>query len=293
LQLKEQKPMIDKVGHRRTLMAGALMLGLLLLVTAAANAAHRGYPNAIAVLGHSGATGESSDPNKPPHYEARENSWATGTNPAVKSLYLRLLAVNPKIKGHNFNLAQGGADVRQLYKQATVAVPKLRPRPDLFVIQIMDNDIRCDGTDETNFPKFRRTLTSALKVLAKGAPDSHIFVVSQFGSPGTALATTTLAQRKQFGGGGGPCDAVDASGRIIPKRLAYLESVIHGYEAALASACKQVTRCRYDRGAFGRIVDRAEYVSSRDPNHFSIKGHAKAASVAWAAMKQTAVIPSS
>jgi hypothetical protein len=285
--------MIDKVVDRWSLIAGGLMLGMLLLVTAPATAAHRGYPNAMAVLGHSGATGESSDPSKPLHYEARENSWATGTNPAVKSLYLRLLTVNPKIEGHNFNLAQGGADVNGLYKQATIAVPKLQPRPDLFVIQILDNDIRCDGTDQKNFLKFRGTLTKALKALAKRAPAAHIFVVSQFGSPTTALATTTRAQRRQFGGGSGPCDAVDASGRIIPERLAYLESVIHGYEAALASACKQVTRCRYDGGAFGRIVDRTEYVSARDPNHFSIKGHAKAASVAWAAMRRTGVIPSS
>src|SRR5215218_6818384 len=69
----------------------------------AATAGQGGYPNSVAVLGHSGATGESSDPNKPRHYEARENSWASGTNPAVKSLYLRLLSVNPKLEGHNFN----------------------------------------------------------------------------------------------------------------------------------------------------------------------------------------------
>ncbi len=75
-------------------------------------------PNAIArTWASSGATGEDSDP-KQPGVQVRENSWATGTNPAVKSLYLRLLAVNPKIEGHNFNLAQGGADVRKLYNQA-------------------------------------------------------------------------------------------------------------------------------------------------------------------------------
>jgi hypothetical protein len=172
-------------------------------------------------------------------------------------------------------------------------VPKLSPRPDLFLIQILDNDIRCDGTDETNVPKFQSTVTAALKALEKGAPDAHIFVVSQFGSPGTAIATATLAQRRQFGGGAGPCDALAASGQIIPQRLAYLESVIHGYEAALATACKQVTICRYDGGAFGRIVDRKEYVATNDPNHFSIRGHAKAASVAWAAMKRAGVMPSS
>ena len=149
-------------GTRSRVFSGSVGLttfcSVLLLASSASSASfYVGYPSSIAVLGHSGATGESSDPKKPLHYEARENSWATGTNPAVKSLYLRLLAVNPTIEGHNFNLAQGGADVRQLYKQATVAVPKLSPRPDLFVIQIMDNDIRCNGTDETNFPRFQRT----------------------------------------------------------------------------------------------------------------------------------------
>ena len=285
--------MIDTMEFRRAVTVGALMLGSLLvaLVTASADAEHGGYPNAIAVLGHSGATGEDSDP-KQPGVQVRENSWATGTNPAVKSLYLRLLAVNPKIEGHNFNLAQGGADVRKLYNQATIAVPKLSPRPDLFLIQILDGDIRCNGTDETNIPKFRTKLTNVLKVLAKGAPKAHIFVVSQFGSPGTYVAALTPEQRKRFSGGSGPCDFIDASGEVIPEKMAYLESVIHGYEAALAAACKRVAICRYDGGAFGRIVDRAEYIAN-DGNHFSIKGHAKAASVAWAAMKRTGVIPRS
>jgi hypothetical protein len=59
--------MIDTVEQRRMLIVAALMVGCVLLFAAAANAADGGYPNAIAVLGHSGATGESSDPNKPRH----------------------------------------------------------------------------------------------------------------------------------------------------------------------------------------------------------------------------------
>jgi hypothetical protein len=276
---------------RRAVALGGVAVAAVWVSTAAfAGHAAARYPNGIAVLGHSGATGENSDPNRP-GVEVRENSWATGTNPAVKSLYLRLLARNPRIKGHNFNLAQGGANVSRLFNQATIAVPKLRPRPELFVIQIMDGDIRCDGTDATNIPRFRGTLSSVLTMLAKGAPSTRIFVVSQFGSPATYAAALTLAQRKRFGGGSGPCDFIDGSGRLIPKRVAYLESVIHGYEGALAAACKRVAGCRYDGGAFGRIVDRAEYISN-DLNHFSIKGHAKAAAVAWEAMKRTGVIPS-
>jgi hypothetical protein len=72
-----------------------------------------GYPDSIVVIGHSGATGEDSDPTQP-HVEIRANSWATGTNPAVHSVYQRIVANNPAIRGHNFNLDQGGATVEQL-----------------------------------------------------------------------------------------------------------------------------------------------------------------------------------
>jgi len=48
-------------------------------------------PDAIVVLGHSGSTGESSDPDQP-GVEVRENSWVTGTTPtsaACTSRYSR------------------------------------------------------------------------------------------------------------------------------------------------------------------------------------------------------------
>jgi hypothetical protein len=247
-----------------------------------------GYPNSIAVLGHSGATGENSDPSQP-GVEVRENSWATGTNPAVNSPYLRILAKNPKIEGCNFNLAQGGATVQDLVSQAEEAV-SLNPKPALVVVQIMDNDLVCPAT-AADYAGFRSTFISALDVLAKGAPHSSFFVVSQFGGPGTYAKALTLAERQTFGGTG-PCDFVDPNGRIVPKKVARLDDVIHGYEAQLEAACKRFTQCHYDGGAFGDIVDRREYVSS-DLNHFSIKGHAKAAAVAWAAMQRAGLVPKS
>ena len=121
--------------------------------------AYVGYPSSIAVLGHSGATGENSDPRRP-GVEVRANSWATGTNPAVNSLYLRILAKDPTIRGHNVNLAQGGATVQQLVLQAQHAV-SLKPKPDLFVIQIMDSDIVCPATAR-DYAAFRSTFVSAL-----------------------------------------------------------------------------------------------------------------------------------
>jgi TolB protein len=240
----------------------------------------------MAVLGHSGATGENSDPRRP-RVEVRANSWATGTNPAVNSVYLRILAKNPEVRGHNFNLAQGGATVQRLALQADHAV-SLQPQPGLFVVQIMDNDMVCPASAR-DYAAFRSAFVSALSVLAKGAPESRIFVVSQFGSPGTSARSLTRAERRTFGGTS-PCDFVDPNGRIVPRKVARLEKVIHGYETELQAGCERFSQCRYDGGAFGRIVDKREYVSS-DLNHFSIKGHAKAAAVAWEAMKRAGLVP--
>jgi GDSL-like lipase/acylhydrolase family protein len=245
-----------------------------------------GYPSSIGVLGHSGATGEGSDPDRPGE-EVRANSWATGTNPEVNSLYLRILAKNPAIKGHNLNLAEGGATVDQLVLQAEEAVSG-KPKPGLFVIQIMDNDIVCPVSAD-DLRAFRSTFVSALEELVKGAPESDIFVVSQFGSPATNAKALPAELRTSFGGVG-PCDFLDLDGRLVPKKLARAETAIHGYEAQLKAGCKRFDQCRYDGGAFGRVVDKRHYISS-DGNHFSVQGHAKAAAVAWAGMKRAGLVP--
>jgi hypothetical protein len=52
-----------------------------------------------------------------------------------------------------------------------------------------------------------------------------------------------------------------------------------------------VATCRYDGGAFGRVVDRREWIST-DLRHFSLEGNAKAAAVAWSALKRVGFIPS-
>jgi hypothetical protein len=252
-----------------------------------------GYPSSMAVLGHSNATGEDSDPAQP-HAVIRANSWATGTNPAVNSVYLRILAKNPAINGHNYNLAQQSATVDDLLIQARQAVT-LTPKPGLFLVQIMDADMVCPATPG-DYAAFRSKLITALGVLARGAPHALIFVVSQWGSPATTWQALRPAQRQQFvagdqgGGGTGPCAFIDPRGQLVPTEAARLDTIIHGYEAQLAAGCQRVPRCTYDGGAFGRQVDKNAYISE-DLNHFSVRGAAAAAAVAWAAMQQRGVIP--
>jgi hypothetical protein len=98
-------------------------------------------------------------------------------------------------------------------------------------------------------------------------------------------------QRTRISPASGPCAFLDARGAAIPKGVAYLEAVIHRYEAAVATACKAVATCRDDGGAFGRIVERPEYISW-DVIHLSAQGQAKSAAVAWAALKRGGIIPS-
>ena len=237
-------------------------------------------------MGHSGSTGESSDPDQP-GVEIRKNSWVTGTNPKVNSLYQRLLAVHPQIKGHAVALSQGGATVDDLVRQAADAVTEQPPSP-VVVIQIMDNDIICPASKQ-DLTQFQDTFQTALRTLDEGLPTSRLFVVSQFGSPASNVAASTPAQRRKYGSTG-PCAYLDLKGHPVPTKIKRLDDTIHGYEARLAAGCAKFARCVYDDGAFGNVVDRPQYIAI-DGAHFSVAGHAKAAAVAWGAMRRGGLVP--
>jgi hypothetical protein len=230
------------------------------------------FPNSIALLGDSGAG---------------KNSWATGTNPAVNSVYSRILARNPGIGGFYTDLTRAGANADALPKQAERAVALL-PKPELFVIQITDNDIECP-LSQLKTSAFASSVGTALGKLADLAPQAKVFVVSRFGSPAALARTLTAAERRSIGGTGA-CAFVDPRGRVVPGKLAALERVVDQYEFRLENQCGRFAQCRYDRGAFARIPDRRAYYAS-DLKHLSVQGQAKAAAVAWTAMLGAGVIP--
>ena len=69
-----------------------------------------------------------------PSVEVRANSWATGTNPKVDSVYLTILAHNPAIKGHNSNYAEAGAE-RPSARGAGRQAPPEQPEGRAILIQ--------------------------------------------------------------------------------------------------------------------------------------------------------------
>jgi hypothetical protein len=246
----------------------------------------KGYPDSIAALGHSGATGENSDPRQP-GVEVRENSWATGTNPKVDSVYLRILPHNPAIRGHNDNYAEAGADVQALAAQADRLLQR-NPKPELILIQTIDADVTCP-LDREALSVYRGKLTATLEKLGRGAPDSREFVASQFGNPRTDARILTRKERASQGGTG-PCDFMTPSGRVAPTKLVRLERAIHAYEAAVQAACGAVRQCTYGGDALARTINKRAYYSN-DLNHFSIRGHARVAAAVWSAMLRAHVIP--
>ena len=243
------------------------------------------WPNSIVVLGHSGATGQDSDPARP-GMDVPENSWATGSNPKVDSIYLRILAHNPAVKGHAVNLAKDGATVDDLMAQAREALA-LNPLPDLFLIQTIDNDIHCDGTDPQNYAEFGARLTSTLRVIATADPGARIFLVTQPGdvANNAAVAATNPAWIAQWQGDG-PCDAFDAAGKRSPAHIAQLQDITDHYFAEQAASCRRVPHCQDDGNAWQRmVVTAADF--AEDGNHASIPGMARRAAVTWAALKAT------
>ena len=267
----------------------ALPLGVLICAACsstpsrAAGTPGGGYPSSIVVIGHSGSTGRATDPDWPVK-DVPRNSWATGDNPTVNSVYLRILALNPAVRGHAANLAVDGTAVDQLDVQAQEAL-RIKPLPDLFLIETLDNDIRCDGTDEQNYAPFGASFERALDRITHGAPHAKIFVV---GSPAGSVESVTAVRSKfpdfiKLAGGDAPCDTLDSAGHIRKAGILKVNTIVKGYQGELASHCAKFPQCRYDGGALSRMAVTAEDLAV-DHVHLSIAGHRKQAEVEWAAL---------
>ena len=234
----------------------------------------------IIALGHSGLTGEGSDPDRPGQ-DARENSWATGTAPQVNSVYQRLIAVHPETEGHVANLAQGGAPVTALLSQAQSAL-KLVPHPELVIIETIDGDIRCDGSDNDNIRAFGDALARVLQTIVEASPNSHILVVSQQGRPATfAAAVASDPSIWQRFVGSGMCDLFNSDGTINQEHIEALTGIIESYEAEQSRVCAMFPQCSTDGGVFSSYVDDlADWVPD-DWNHLNVSGQARRAEIIW------------
>jgi hypothetical protein len=238
------------------------------------------WPLSIAALGHSGLTGYNSDPDKPGQ-DAKTNSWATGTNPDVNSVYLRALDQSPALEGHFLNAAVSGSNVDDLPAQVEVALQQ-EPVPDLFIIQSVDNDQRCDGTDDANIPVYGQKMTAVLQSIVDGAPGAKIWVT---GTPVTwQNYTDALAAQPDMvaaNSGDGICDAFDLQGNERPEALEAGQQITDAYGDALRAACAGFPDCTFG-GDEMRAMEVTNDDLAPDGSHFAISGQNKMAAIAWA-----------
>jgi len=309
-------------GRRRACriaLVAAVGLGLPLFTGEAATAvpaptaAVSGPPNSVAVLGDSisAGTGTAGLPSA----EQPGNSWATGTNSAVLSIYQRLVEINPAANGNNYNQASNGKRMGDANEQAA-AMPA---NTQLVLIQMGGNDL-CRDTPEQmpSVAQYRAWFVEALDAIAVRSPNARISVSSipdiynlwyLRGAPnppnsqpssraGTArLFWDTLAVI--------PCKSMvdnptDMSAAAVLRRDTVRQRNID-YNAALAAECALRLRCRFDGGAtfnfssnrlnppYGDLKPREDWgfvdddISTIDHFHPSTAGQRKLAEASWAA----------
>ena len=198
----------------------------------------------------------------------------------VDSVYLRMIALHPDTKGHVSNGAEGGAVAAMLVKQARYVLGYV-PKPSLVIIQTIDNDIACDGTDAQHIPVFGTQVLAALKVITTSSPHSKILIVGQFGRPATYLKALTTPDLRESSSGTGPCSFYEPDGTFQPKNVAYLTSIIKAYQAEQAKECAKFPQCSTDNGVMNTYVDKASDFADANGNHLTAHGLSRITALIW------------
>lgn len=241
------------------------------------------HPEGVIAVGHSGMTGFQSDPERPGE-NVVENSWATGSNPAVNSVYQRLVAVRPKTQGRVANVSRNGEKADGLEFQVPAALA-IVPTPALALVMIMDNDIRCDGTDPAHLPEFRTQVRTAVQSIVKASPKVTVMLASGPGRPADyAKAIATLPTTPVELVGQDPCAMFSANRKVNTAEVKRLTTILESYEAELGRACEGIPQCHTDGGALARHPgDRLEEYGV-DLGHPSVVGHQQWAAAIWPAV---------
>jgi hypothetical protein len=237
----------------------------------------------VVALGHSAITGRDSDPSRL-QQDTLENSWATGTNPSVNSVYERLVAVRPENKGHVANAAEDGSNMDSLAEQVHTALAEV-PKPLLAIIQISGNDQSCDGTDPAHVPDYGAKLRSALDTITTASPHTHILVIGKLGSVASlAAAVAKDPEAKADYTATGDChDLFTPAGELVQANVDKWSSVLASYEAKQEQVCAAVPQCTTDRGAATAFVDDINDMAHTEwaAEHEGVHGQAREAQTFW------------
>jgi lysophospholipase L1-like esterase len=268
-------------GIRRLLVAWSAALCLTIVAASTASAAITFGPDSMAATGASATTAYNTC--ETPGTNCPANSWSTGTNRAVNSIYLRIRAIHSEIEGNNFNDAVAGSKMARLQAQFEVAAEQ---RVELVTVDMGSNDICTDTEAEmTSVASFTTSFRSALTALTTSLPNVRIAVASipnvhrlwrilhEDSAAVRAWNARTICQSMLAN----PTSLlrVDAARRNrVLDRIAELNLAGEG-------VCAEYTNCRDDGGAaFGYAFEAGE-ISTNDYFHPSVAGQASFAREEW------------
>jgi lysophospholipase L1-like esterase len=197
----------------------------------------------------------------------------------VNSQYARILALNPHIRGLNYNDAKSGAKMADLAGQLNSAATQ---HVDYVTVLMGANDA-CNSNvlNMTSTDVFQSEFASALGGFFAQDPTAHVYVSSLpnvgqlytlFRSNSTALSVWKTYNICQ--------DVLPPGGNDSTRATVYNQEVL--YNSALQTVCAQYpSNCLYDGGAgFGYNFATSE-VSSIDYFHPSVTGQKDIAALTW------------
>ena len=238
-----------------------------------------GYPDSIAGLGNSITRAVNSDAlgDRP------ENSWVTGTNASVDSLYSRLLAVHPPIAGNRFNEAVSGARMTDLNNQAQDAVAA---GAELVMVFMGANDV-CTPSEVSMTPvaTFQAQFETAMATMASGLPDARVAVLSIPDIHNLWAIQKDDATARFIWALASICQSMLAdplsNDPADVQRRANVRQRNMDFNDVLNSVCAEYIHCKFDDYLGFNTAFTPADVSTIDYFHPSIAGQALIAQLAW------------
>lgn len=215
------------------------------------------------------------------YVDCPSSSWASGSERAIRSHYLRLRARNRSLAVYNDAVSKAKVDA--LASQAASAVAQ---RADYVTILIGSNDA-CTRSEEamTSVADFETRFRAAMNVLRHGVPDALIFVSSipdikrlwEVGRNDAVarVAWTLLGVCRSMMFKPASTAAVDVARRNHVRRR------VIGFNRVLAGVCAENPRCRSDGNAVFSYPFQLSNVSHWDFFHPNASGQAALAQVTF------------
>ncbi|MEU8778204.1 SGNH/GDSL hydrolase family protein [Streptomyces sp. NPDC048606] len=209
-----------------------------------------------------------------------EVSWATGTDPAVRSLAARLLG-DAEAPARSWNLAATGSRMADLPGQLAQAAAH---RPGLVTVMVGSNDAcRPTASSMTPVAEFRADFERSLRDLRAASPASQVYVSSvpdlqRLWEQGKDSPMIRQVWKL------GICQSMLAeplsSTAGATARREQVRARVVEYNEVLRDVCARDELCRYDGGAVFQYPFAAEQLSRWDWFHPGKDGQARLAELA-------------